>query len=132
MEFHHLGLVTTDADQLARLLGAALDVPLVHSERFEGIEVRFLALGTGYLELLEPVQSGTLSRYLDRNGPGIHHIAVEPADLEGALDRAVEHGVELIDQSPRPGAWDHEVAFLHPDSTGGVLIEFVAPSSPRR
>jgi methylmalonyl-CoA/ethylmalonyl-CoA epimerase len=89
------------------------------------MNVVFLDSGGGYFELLEPDGEGTIADYLDRHGPGIHHLACATDDIEGALDRAEEMGIDRIDEEPRPGAWDHEVAFLHPRSTGGVLIEFV-------
>lgn len=126
MRLHHVGIATEDAVGTAERLGALLEVPVCHEERFDGLAIRFLELPAGYLELLEPIDDGPIARFLDRRGPGIHHVAFEPPDIAVALERAAELGVELIDEEPRPGAWGHEVAFLHPDSTGGVLVEFVA------
>ena len=128
MDFDHAGIATDDADALADLFVDLLDVPAVHEEEFEGMTIVFLDVGDGYFELLEPQADGTLARYLDRHGPGIHHLALATDDIDGALDRARDLGVELIDDRPRAGAWDHEVAFLHPNSTGGVLVEFVSHS----
>jgi methylmalonyl-CoA/ethylmalonyl-CoA epimerase len=126
MRFDHLGVATRDVDRFADLFGGLLDVPVAHRERFDGLDVSFLDLGNGYLELLEPVDdAGPVARSLERDGPGIHHVAFETADLDAALDAARAHGVELVDEEPRPGAWGHRVAFLHPESTGGVLVEFV-------
>lgn len=125
MRFDHAGLATDDAAALADLYADLFDAPVAHEEEFDGLRVVFLELDGGYFELLEPLEDGTISRYLDRNGPGIHHLALETDDIEGALDRARDHGVECIDDEPRPGAWGHDVAFLHPKSTGGALIEFV-------
>lgn len=125
MRFDHAGIATDDADGLTNLFGALFDAPLVHEETFDGMNVRFLGLQNGYFELLKPREEGTIARYLERNGPGIHHLALATEDLEGALANAHEAGVESIDDEPRPGAWGHEVAFLHPGSTGGVLVEFV-------
>ena len=125
MKFDHAGIATDDADALAELYADLLDAPVVHEEIFDDLSVTFLDLGNGYFELLEPVEEGTISRYLDKNGPGIHHLALETDDIEQALDTARDLGIELIDEEPRPGAWGHDVAFLHPKSTGGVLIEFV-------
>jgi methylmalonyl-CoA/ethylmalonyl-CoA epimerase len=124
--FHHLGIATADGAGLAATFEALLDAPVVHEEEFDGMSVRFLDLGGGYFELLEPVAEGTIARYLDRHSPGIHHVAVGTDDVDAALDRARDLGIDPIDESPRPGAWGHEVAFLHPGSTGGVLVEFVA------
>jgi methylmalonyl-CoA/ethylmalonyl-CoA epimerase len=124
-EFDHAGIATDDADALADLFETLFDAPTVHEEEFDGMLVRFLDLGNGYFELLEPRGEGTIATYLEREGPGIHHLAIETDDVEGALEDAREAGIELIDEEPRPGAWGHDVAFLHPKSTGGVLIEFV-------
>ena len=125
MHFDHAGIATDDADALADLYGTLFDAPVAHEETFDGLRVVFLDLDGSYFELLEPVEEGTVSRYLERNGPGIHHLALATDDIAGALDRCREHGVDLIDEEPRPGAWGHEVAFLHPKSTGGILLEFV-------
>jgi len=125
MRFDHAGIATDDADGLADLFSDLLDLSIAHEESFEGMNVVFLDSGGGYFELLEPDGEGTIADYLDRHGPGIHHLACATDDIEGALDRAEEMGIDRIDEEPRPGAWDHEVAFLHPRSTGGVLIEFV-------
>lgn len=125
MEFHHAGVATDDADALADLFGDLLGTPVAHRETFDGLEVVFLDVGNGYFELLEPVDGGPVAEYVDRNGPGIHHLALATPDVAGALDTARELGVDLVDEQPRPGAWGHDVAFLHPGSTGGVLVEFV-------
>jgi methylmalonyl-CoA/ethylmalonyl-CoA epimerase len=125
MHFDHAGIATDDADALAELFESLFDTPVVHEEEFDGMTVRFLDLENGYFELLESHEGGPIATYLERNGPGIHHLALATDDIEGVLDTAREAGVNLIDEEPRPGAWGHEVAFLHPGSTGGVLIEFV-------
>lgn len=125
MELHHVGIATPDADTLADVLQSLLDAPVVHEEDYEDLWLVFLDCGSSYLELLEPTADGTVSRYLDRRGPGLHHVGFETPDIEAALTTARERGIDLIDDTPRPGAWGHEVAFLHPDSTGGVLIEFI-------
>jgi methylmalonyl-CoA/ethylmalonyl-CoA epimerase len=125
VRFDHAGIATDDADGLAELYADLFDTPVVHEERFEGMDVRFLDCGEGYFELLEPVGEGTIARYLDRDGPGIHHLALATDDIAGALGRMERNDVELVDEEPRAGAWGHEVAFLHPNSTGGVLVEFV-------
>jgi methylmalonyl-CoA/ethylmalonyl-CoA epimerase len=126
MEFDHAGVATDDADGLASLYGTLVDAPVAHEETFDGLHVTFLDLGNGYFELLEPLDDdGAIATYLDRHGPGIHHLALATDDIEAALDTARGAGVDLIDESPRPGAWGHDVAFCHPDTTGGVLVEFV-------
>jgi len=126
MRFDHVGVATRDATDLAGLFDGLLDAPVAHEERFDGMDVVFLELdGGGYFELLEPADGGAIADYLDRSGPGIHHVALATDDLPAALARARDLGVDLVDEEPRPGAWGHEVAFCHPRSTGGVLVEFV-------
>ena len=126
MRFDHIGVATRDAADLADLFDGLLEAPIAHEETFDGMRVAFLELDDGgYFELLEPTEGGTIADYLDREGPGIHHVALATDDLPKALDRARDLGIDLIDEEPRPGAWGHEVAFLHPRSTGGVLVEFV-------
>ncbi|PSQ04267.1 methylmalonyl-CoA epimerase [Halobacteriales archaeon QS_4_69_31] len=126
MEFDHAGVATDEFDALVDLYGAVFDAPLVHEEEFEGLRVGFLDLGNGYFEVLEPLDDeGTIAGYLDRQGPGLHHVALRTGDVAAALDIARREGLALVDEEPRRGAWGHDVAFLHPDSTGGVLVEFV-------
>ncbi|WP_415382885.1 methylmalonyl-CoA epimerase [Halosimplex sp. TS25] len=127
MEFDHAGIATDDRDALIDLYGTVLDASVAHEETFGDLRVAFLDMGNGYLELLEPTPDaqGPIPNYLDSRGAGIHHLALRTDDIGDALDAARAAGVELIDEAPRPGAWGHEVAFLHPESTGGILIEFV-------
>jgi methylmalonyl-CoA/ethylmalonyl-CoA epimerase len=96
----------------------------------QGVRVAFVGSGAGRLELIEPLGPQTaVGRFLARRGPGLHHIAYGVADLQAALDALAARGVELIDRAPRAGASGHRVAFLHPRSTGGVLIELLETGS---
>jgi methylmalonyl-CoA/ethylmalonyl-CoA epimerase len=126
MRLDHAGVATQDAAGLAALYGDLLDAPVVHEERVGGLAVTFLDTGGAELELLEPHEPGPVAKFLDDRGGGVHHLAFRTSDIHGALDRAERRGVELVDEEPRPGARGHEVAFLHPRDTGGVLVEFVA------
>ena len=126
MHIDHAGIATDDATALAEQYLELFGCDIAHEEEFDGMWVIFLDFDNGYFELLEPMESdGAIATYLDRNGSGIHHLAVAIDDIEGALETARELEIELIDESPREGAWGHEVAFMHPSSTGGVLLEFV-------
>jgi len=125
MELDHVGIATPDAAGQAAAVSELLDASVVHREEFDGLDVIFVELSAGYLELLEPLEDGTVQRFLDREGPGLHHLAFRTDDIEAALAHATDLGIDLIDEKPRPGAWGHQVAFLHPASTGGVLLEFV-------
>ena len=92
----------------------------------QGVTVAFLDAGGARVELLEPTGPETpVGRYLDRRGPGLHHVALEVDDVEAALAALKARGVRLIDAEPRPGAHGTRVAFVHPKATGGVLLELV-------
>lgn len=125
MEIDHVGIATDDAAALVATFSDLFGAAIAHEETFDGLRVVFLELGPGYLELLEPLEDGTVQRFLDREGPGLHHVAVRTDDIAAALETADRLGIDLIDDEPRPGAWGHRVAFLHPKATGGVLVEFV-------
>ena len=126
MHLDHAGIATTDLESLLFCFEDLLNAEIAHEELLDGMRIAFLDIGGDYLELIEPIsEDGTIARYLDRNGPGIHHLAFATDDINTALDRAREQGIELIDEEPRSGAWGHDVAFLHPGSTGGILVEFV-------
>jgi methylmalonyl-CoA epimerase len=92
----------------------------------DGVRVAFIGEGAGRLELVEPAaETSAVSRFLARRGPGLHHIAYRVPDLAATLDSLAERGIQLIDRTPRAGAHGRRVAFLHPRSTNGVLIELV-------
>ncbi len=97
-------------------------------ERVEAqqVDVAFIGSGAGRIELLQPsAPESTVQKFLDKRGPGLHHIAYRVPDIEAALTRLAATGIRLIDEVPRPGAGGHRVAFLHPQSTHGVLVELV-------
>ncbi len=123
--FDHAGIATEDAEATATLYEDLLGLPRVHEETFDGMRVVFLSTDPGYFEVLEPLETGPIARYLDGEGPGVHHLAVRVDDVDRALSRARELDVTPIDDEGRPGAWGHTVAFLHPRDTAGVLLEFV-------
>lgn len=92
----------------------------------QGVVVTFIGSGTGRIELIEPTSPASpVARFLDRRGPGLHHLAYRVQDLRATLDQLKESGLRLIDDVPRQGAHQRLVAFVHPESTGGVLIELV-------
>lgn len=110
-----------EASRQYELLSGAHSTPVEVLES-QGVRVAFV----GPIELLEPLgPETTVGRFLDRRGPGLHHIAYRVPNLPEALSRAREEGFELIDAEPRHGARGHLVAFLHPRSTGGILVELV-------
>ena len=120
----HVGVaVPSIADALGfyrDVLGCAASAP----EPADGATVVSIAFGATQLELLEPIDpEGPIARFLAKRGPGIHHVCLRVPDLDGALARCRAAGVRLIDEAPRPGAHGRRVAFVHPTSTAGILLE---------
>lgn len=129
----HVAIAVESIDDVLPALEAVTGARGSRRERIEaqGVELVFLGTGPGKLELLEPLGPDTpVGRFLDRRGAGLHHIAYRVSDLDGLLRDLAQRGVELIDRTARAGAHGHRVAFLHPRSTGGVLIELVEPRTP--
>ncbi len=127
----HIGVATDDLDSAIALYEETLGMPIAHRETVEsqGVEAVLLDVGDGHVELLRPLGPDTpVGRYLERKGPGLHHVAYAVEDIDGTLGSLKEAGVELIDSEPRVGIRDSRVAFVHPRSTGGVLTEIVEPS----
>ena len=93
----------------------------------QGVAVRLLRAGDTVIELLAPLGADTpVARFLDRRGPGLHHLAFRVGDLDAEIARLQEQGARFIDPEPRPGRGGSRVVFLHPRWTGGVLVELVA------
>lgn len=91
------------------------------------VEAALLPVGETSLELIEPRGNEGLAKFLEKKGPGLHHIALEVEGIEAALAFLKAAGIPLVDETPRIGARGHKVAFLHPKATGGVLVELVEP-----
>ena len=128
MKINHLGIATKGIDDALAFWQDALGLENVHTETVEEQKVRvaMLPLGESRIELLEPTSDDSpISKFLEKRGPGIHHIAVEVDDIEASLRQLKEKGMRLIDETPRVGAENCLVAFVHPASTGGVLLELV-------
>jgi len=122
----HVAIAVRDADALADVLVAALGGTRGEEELLDGgaLRVVFVRLGPVTLELLEPHSAEhTVAKFLEKRGEGLHHVSLEVADIASALAGCRDAGVQLIDQAPRPGAHGSSVAFLHPKSLGGVLVE---------
>src|SRR5436305_10502991 len=104
---------------------------VVHRETVEsqGVEAVLLDIGDGHVELLRPLSADTpVGKFVERNGPGLHHVAYRVDDIDTTLAELTGKGVELIDQSARVGIRGSRVAFIHPRSTGRVLTELVEPA----
>ena len=127
----HIALATPHADPLAELLCGALGATRGHEELLDqgALRVLFVHLGPVTFELLEPLDpEHTVARFLAKRGPGVHHVSLEVGDLPAALAAARAAGAELIDEPPRAGAHGTRVAFLHPKSFGGMLLELCQAS----
>ena len=126
---HHIGIAVESLDEaIARyeqLFGASLE----HRESVEdqGVEAASVRVGTSRIELLAALGPDTpVGRFLAKRGPGLHHVAFEVSDVPAELARLRSAGAQLIDEQPRRGLFGLQVAFVHPDATGGVLAEFVS------
>jgi len=132
MKINHLGIATNGIDEALKFWGGALGLENVHTEIVEDQKVRvaMLPIGESRIELLEPTsEDSPISKFLAKRGGGLHHIAVEVEDIEAALAKMKKAGMRLIDETPRLGAENCLVAFVHPSSSGGVLLELVEPQS---
>jgi methylmalonyl-CoA epimerase len=128
---HHLGVAVDDLDAALvtyeRLFGAELEQRATVAD--QGVEAAALRIGSGRVELLEPLADDTpVGRFLSKRGPGMHHVAYEVSDVEEAIASLSGAGADMIDERPREGLFGLEVAFVHPDSVHGVLSEVVAPA----
>ena len=128
MKIDHIGIATNGIDDAARFYLESLGLQIGHVEEVvsQKVRVAMLPLGESRVELLEPTSDDSpISRFLAKRGPGIHHIAVRVQDIRASLVELKEKGARLIDEEPRTGAGGCLVAFIHPSSTGGVLLELV-------
>jgi methylmalonyl-CoA/ethylmalonyl-CoA epimerase len=124
----HVGVAVEDLDEAVELYTKRLGMPLQHRETVEeqGVEAVLVGIGSGHVELLRPLGPETaVGRFLQRNGPGLHHVAYGTDDIASAIDDLRKAGLRLIDERPRTGIRNSRVAFVHPKSTGGVLTELV-------
>lgn len=123
-----MGVAVEDLDEAVTLYAERLGMPEEHRETIEeqGVEAVLVGVGESHVELLRPLaEDSAVGRFLDRNGPGLHHVAYGTDDIQAALEAARSAGLRLIDEQPRSGIRNSRVAFLHPKSTGGVLTELV-------
>lgn len=128
MKINHLGIATRGIEEALKFWENALGLESVHTEVVEDQKVRvaMLPIGESRIELLEPTsEDSPISKFLEKRGGGIHHIAVEVEDIEAALLKLKSEGARLIDEQPRIGAEGCLVAFVHPSSASGVLLELV-------
>ena len=131
---NHVAIAVRDIEASMALYGKVFGVSSDDVQEIEDQAVRaaLVRIGGSQLELIQPTDpDGAIARFIERRGEGLHHICFEVDDLQGTLDRLAESEVQLIDAIPREGL-SGTIAFLHPRSTGGVLIELVDEQGARR
>jgi methylmalonyl-CoA epimerase len=127
-DIDHIGIAVPDLDLAVATYERLLGVAPAHRERVEdqGVEEVLFAVGTSYIQLLGALGPDTpVGRSLERRGAGVHHVAYRVDDVAGALDHLRGEGARLVDEAPRPGSRNTLIAFVHPASLGGVLVELV-------
>ena len=128
----HIGVAVADLEAAVALHERTYGMPVVHREIVteQGVEAVLLDVGENHVELLRPLADDTpVGRFLEKRGPGLHHVAYQVADVGATLAQLRERGVRLIDETPRTGIRGSRVAFLHPSASGGVLTELVEPAT---
>jgi methylmalonyl-CoA/ethylmalonyl-CoA epimerase len=127
----HIGIAVEDLDAAISLYESNFEMTVANRETVEsqGVEAVLLDVGEGHVELLRPLGPDTaVGKFLARRGKGMHHVAYAVEDIDATLEQIAAAGLELIDKEARVGIGGSRVAFLHPRSTGGVLIEIVEPA----
>lgn len=126
----HVGIAVRDLDEALVLYRDLLGLELERIEEVpqENVKVAFLKLARrgcpGHVELLAPMSDeGNIAKFIEKKGPGLHHVAIAAGHIETVMERCREAGIRLLDETPRTGAGGKQIVFLHPKSGGGVLIE---------
>ncbi len=125
-EIAHIGIAVKNLEEAKSLYGKTFGLKCSEEKTLpeRGVKVAIMETGNTCVELLEGLEEDSpVSKFISKRGPGVHHICFETGDIHAALEKMSQAGLRLIDQTPRPGAEGKLVAFLHPGSTGGVLIE---------
>ena len=128
LNIHHTAIAVTDLDAALDSFSNQYGVELLYREAVEsqGVEEAMIAVGGSHVQLLQPLAPDTpVGRFLERNGEGIHHLAFQVADIDAALSHLEEQGAVLVDTEPRIGGGGQRIAFVHPKSFAGSLIELV-------
>ena len=123
---NHVAVVVEDLEAALAFWQTALGIPLQRTEdnADEAVRIAFLPLGGSEIELLQPTTPDSgIAKYLDRRGPGLHHLCLAVDDIQATLQRLQDHQIELINETPRTRPDGTRYAFIHPKSTGGVLVE---------
>ena len=127
-KINHIGIAVHSIEEAAKFYTGVLGLTLegVQEVADQKVKVAFLPIGEVRVELIEPTSPDSpVAKYLEKNGPGIHHIAYQVEDVAGEVGKLLASEVKMVDQSPRRGAHDTLIAFVHPKASGGVLTELV-------
>ena len=125
-KINHIGIAVNSLDETLPFYRDMLGMTFLGIEEVaeQKVKVAMLAIGESKIELLEPTSPDSpVARFLEKNGPGIHHVAYEVADINSAIERLEREGARMIDRTPRNGAHGASIAFVHPKSSNGVLTE---------
>lgn len=128
MKVDHIGIATPRIEEALALWRDSLGLEIEATEEVpeQGVRVAMLPIGETHIELLEPLsETSPVGRFLEKRGPGIHHVAIRVNDINESLAKLKAKGTRLIDETPRVGARGCLVAFIHPSSANGVLLELV-------
>ncbi len=123
-----VGIAVEDLDAMLDLYARAFGIHPVSREHVErdGVEEAMLEVAGVHLQFVQSAREDSpIERFIERRGPGLHHLGIAVRDLPAALEHLRNEGVELIDEEPRLGGSGHRIAFVHPRSTGGILIELI-------
>lgn len=127
-EVQHIGVAVRNLEEGKKIYCEILGLECTDEKAFpdRGVRVAFLETGNTSVELLEGMgDESPVSKFVERHGPGIHHLCFEVENISKVLQELSVDGIRLIDETPRPGAEGRPVAFIHPKSTSGVLIELI-------
>ncbi|HJV35696.1 methylmalonyl-CoA epimerase [Geomonas sp.] len=125
-KINHLGVAVRSLEESLPFYRDSLGMKFSGTEEVtsQQVKVAFLTIGESKIELLEPTSpESPVAKFLEKNGPGVHHVAYEVEDIEAAIAQLTENGTRMIDAAPRKGAHGALIAFVHPKSSGGVLTE---------
>jgi len=128
----HIGVAVEQLEASLELYRDNFELRVAHREVVseQGVEAVLLDVGENHVELLAPLGSDTpVGRFLEKKGPGLHHVAYQVSDIDATLAALKQAGMALIDEEPRTGIRGSRVAFMHPGATGGVLTEIVEPAA---
>ncbi|GAB4275609.1 MAG: methylmalonyl-CoA epimerase [Deferrisomatales bacterium] len=127
-KINHIGIAVRDIEEAARFYTEHLGLEIGGIEEVpdQKVKVAFLPIGEVRLELVQPTSPDSpVAKFLEKNGPGFHHIAYQVEDAGAEVERLLAEGVRMVDQAPRSGAHHTRIAFVHPKASGGVLTELV-------